>query len=225
MNQTTNIDSINIWVYPVAERNWAQAEGYDYLGRLNFESNKIKQLTNITDYSSFVVSGGERIKLSGNTLIINPGKFVINGYSVELKNAMTILLSEFISQANYWVYLKLKTKNNEIVFGSLTIDNIEIDGIDNIDTNEYTGIELIVSTNSPIPNEDNHILVLGIISYSQSMGWNILAKNTNIQNKLLSNNMSLTLDNSYTDVSSYIGTKQLEQWLTNDFMINDGELN
>ena len=36
MNQTTNIDSTNIWVYPVAERNLTQAEGYDYLGRKNY---------------------------------------------------------------------------------------------------------------------------------------------------------------------------------------------
>ena len=216
--------STDVWIYPASERTSGSGENY-YLSRLNFESNKTKQLTNITDYKSFTISSGDRIKISGNTLIINPGKFVINGYFVVLKNAMTMILSEFILQANYWVYLKLKTVSNEIVFEGTTIHETELNGKDDIDTNEYTGIELIVSSNSPIPNEDNHILVLGIISYSQSTGWSILAKNTNIQNKLLSNNMSLTLDSSYTDISSYIGTKQLEEWLTNDFMINDGELN
>lgn len=219
----TAINSDAIWVYPAETRDGAYAGGYAYLGKTNFESNITNQLTNIVDYTNYSISQGTRLRIQSNQLIINPCRYILNGYFIDIKNAISIPLTEFILESSYWVYLRLNTKNTTITLDGISITETELDGTDDPNINKYTGVEIFISSGFPLDTETEHNFVLGVIKYSQSTGWSLITNN-NIQNKTNAEHTTITVGSELAEISNYVGTKNFKSWLNNNFIIDDGEI-
>ena len=148
-----NISSSDIHVYPLSasyttsgNETTETTSRYRFTATRNIEENIISQYNNITDNNSFNISTD--INIDGDTLIINPGKFCINGYIFELKKAQYLRLSDYmtLTQGSYYIYFEIATETTQLRYDdNTTLPITELSGKDTI-TGYYNGIELHVTS-------------------------------------------------------------------------------
>ena len=217
-----------IKVYPAANRS----KEFDYGADLNLEQNIVSQITNITDYDSFIIEGLDIQYVDVfNRYCITPGKAIINGYLIDIIDPPLGVVYNFIPVAKYKdsssdnpyilsdlkegekykIYLKLNFSNK--VIENLTIKTVN--GYDEYGKNyigSYTGLELIVSTED-LPEDFN----FKIATISKDGTVEGISKGK----KFKASNTSIEIDPSTGLVSeSYKGS--FGNWLENRFIIDDG---
>lgn len=221
-----NFKSEDIKVYPVSNRvlgnNGSTISEYGYLERLNLEQNIIKPYNNILDNTKVKLSIAE-MEVDKNTLFFPTGKYLINGYCIEIKDPVSISLNNYIPNTptiniSYNIYLRLTLIETNIN-NNFTIT--EINGVDN--DSRFTGVELLITTDTLNDTDLASVLLLGTLIY-QNETWEI-QPNFNNRLKFKFNKMGV-------DLGSIIGlydTNQnipnnIEDWLNNSFIIDDGEI-
>lgn len=213
-----NINSDEIIIYPVANR---------LDGKLNIENNIVNQKLDILDVNSFMISPSESpLSIVNNMLNINESTYVINGYYIKLSPIDNINIKP-VTQNDYnrWVTLSIRTKTKNI-------DNLYIEELfgEDIDS-KYTAVSINLSEELPlakaIDTEDNSItyynFILGLICYDQDIAtWKLAKTSINLNTKLSFNNMLVDIqDSSITNIQ---GTMPIDNWLNNNFILDDGEI-
>ena len=224
-----NIESKKIVIYPAEKRNGTEEA---YLGKLNIEQNIINQRLNLISNESFSVSNNisdeenfSNISLIGNTLTINSGKYIINGYSINLLKPIQVSLNSYFNSSNYWVYFSIKVTDKTILINNINIRESELLGTDNA-SGLYEGFNFDISENYiPSVSLNNGVttfnLILGILNYSQESGWTFY-DNRILQCKEDASNMTFsTNDSSITNNTNQV---ILTDWLKDNFILDDGEI-
>jgi len=221
-----NFNSEDIKIYPVSNRvlgnNGSTISEYGYLESLNLEQNIVKPYNNILDNTKVKLSILE-MEVNKNILFFPIGKYLINGYCIEIKEPVNISLNNYIPNVptvniSYNIYLRLTLRETNINNG-ITIT--EIDGIDN--NSGFTGVELLITTNTLNDTDLVSVLLLGTLIY-QNETWEI---QTNLNNrfKFKFNKMGVDLSNITELYDTNQGTpNNVEDWLNNSFIIDDGEI-
>ena len=216
-------NSNNIKVYPSAKRN----PQYNYPANLNTEQNIVSLSNSIVDIKNYIVDGLD-ISVADNHATITSGKCVINGYSIEISDNQNI--SESLNTNNtYYIYLTANIVNINISQGSVNFNISEISGIDSAsvldpDNSKYTGISIEVRTSEM---DDLKSILIGKLSYSNQ--WNIEEPAKNI--KFDSNKTQLSVYKDWglsktlaNNQSQEVYKNSLQNWLANDFIIDDGNI-
>ena len=107
-----NINSNIFSIYPASNRS---ATG-DFKARLNIEENIIKANNTITDYNSYRVNGLD-LKSVNSELHIKPGRCVINGYVIDIKDSIAISQT-IVADTIYYVYLSLSPRAKIVHMGN-----------------------------------------------------------------------------------------------------------
>lgn len=202
-----NIDSSKINIYPAAVRDTDEAV-------LNTEYNITNSYKHILDNNTLKLSDGLNLNIYNNNLEISKGKFMVNGYMLDILNTTSFPLSDFTvsSTAANFVYLEL-----EIDETGTSPYISETDSEDESGQSYYNGLEIKISQTKP--NLDN-CLLLGILVKDNEKYkiYNIDIKNRYSTDKTLFNPnlVGQGLDSGST-------TNQLfSDWLENNFMLDDG---
>lgn len=216
-----------IKVYPAANRS----KDFDYGADLNLEQNIVSQITNITDYDSFIVEGLDIQYVDVfSRYCITPGKAIINGYLINITdptlgvvyNLIPVtkykpigssdnlyILSDLKEGEKYKIYLKLNFSNK--VIEDLTIKTVN--GYDEAPSlGYYTGLELIISTED-LPEDFN----FKIATISKDGTVEGISKGK----KFKASNTSIEIDPS-TGLVSELYKGSFGNWLENRFIIDDG---
>lgn len=221
-----NFKSEDIKVYPVSNRvlgnNGSTISEYGYLESLNLEQNIVKPYNSILDNTKVKLSNTE-MEVDKNMLFFPAGKYLISGYCIEIKDPVSIRLDNYLpnipaTSISYNIYLQLTLVETNINNG-FTIT--EIDGVDN--NSEFTGVELLITTNTVNDTDLVSVLLLGTLIY-QNETWEI-QPNLDNRFKFKFNKMGVDLS-SITELydANQGAPNNVEDWLDNSFIIDDGEI-
>lgn len=215
-----NIDSDKIFIYPVGERTRENIEGvtdYGKLGKVNIEQNIITQNNNISDknsYSLFNSKDVNEINIKNNTLIINQGAYIINGYCFRITNAIQVNLSTYSLTSTYYIYFSIELETK--YFNEIPV--LELKGTDELGL--YTGVSINISSELPEETSNKHILLLGTIRYTTENSWSFRPDN-NLRTKIKINTMKI--QTSDVSINPKVNETIVEDWLKS-FIVDDGEI-
>lgn len=224
------INSRDVKVYPTAFRN----DAIDRNSRINSEYNITSLINRLTGRDSFVISGLEKIVNNE----IESGELNILGYYFNITSKISINDITASPKNNDIIRFKIHIKPNTITTGTdITFNELAgsdtYQGIDEskLDKSKYEGlaIDLINSseynaTQPSINNDtDGTYGYLPIFKYDGST-WNFIetSKLTYNSSQICIVNQNLS-DNGLSNTSDTFN-KSLEDWLEENFIIDDGEI-
>lgn len=217
--------SNEIQIFPVSNRlsgeSSASISEYGKLGKLNIEQNIIKPYNSILDNNKIRLSG-ENITINKSTLFLPESEYLIDGYYIKIQSATYVDLKSYVPtpsthNINYNIYIQLKLSTSSI---SQNLSIAELDGKDI--GGKYTGIDLIITTEFLVDNATTYNLLLGQIEYKNSTWSKDITPNELINYKFTFNNMGIDM----TGISglSSDSPNNINDWLENNFIIDDGEI-
>lgn len=217
-----NLKSSQISVYPTAVRN----DNFDRNARLNSEYNITNLINRLTGRDAFIISGFSNLSIGGD---LDPGEFNINGYYFKIPEMVNI--EEILTGATEGDTINLTITIEEMKVDAVTeIVFKQLKGFDttnDMETSLYTGLAVTKETNGSLYPANNS---LPIFVYKGG-NWKPIP----------SSRLSFDLDqiavtnydpNSLTKLMKNAGLSQnttdaiipLNDWLINDFIIDDGEI-
>lgn len=215
----SRFDSNIIKIYPAANRSEAS-------GRLNIEQNIVNIVNRLTDTSSFIING-LNIKVVDKKYVLSAGECNINGYFVKILEP--VILTETVSN-NKVICLDLYVEN-KLIDTNYTVQ--QCSGTDSADnTPKYSGVVVSLkdysSDNDYKSGPDNessptyyrlpicHYKTDSTKKLNDSIKFNI--------NKTFINNITKNTGLTQVNTTDITNNNTFEDWLKNDFIIDDGEI-
>lgn len=213
----SRFDSNIIKIYPAANRSEAS-------GRLNIEQNIVNIVNRLTDTNSFIING-LNITVVDNKYELSAGECNINGYFVKILNKCK--LDETVAD-NKVICLDLYVEN-KLIDTNYTVQ--QCSGTDSADnTPKYSGVVVSLKTYSsdddykPGPDKESsptyyrlpicHYKTDSIKKLNDSIKYNI--------NKTFINNITTNTGLTKVNTTNITNNNTFEDWLKNDFIIDDG---
>lgn len=201
-----NSDKIN--VYPTSLRNL----DVDYESRFNTEKNITSMVNRLSSIKSFVIDGIIDNNPLAQTPTIKSGIININGYIFYLDSELSLTKSP--TKDDYLAF-KITVKTNEEGAYKFT----QLDGVDsNGKEGTYSGLELDYFTNVTDTATEKY---LPIAKYNGT-SWEIL--NCTLKYDAKDLKVNFENDSKITDKELQKETN-IQSWLADSFIIDDGELN
>lgn len=203
-----NYNSDMIKVYPTSLR----ASKADYESRFNTEKNITSMVNRLSSIKSFVIDGIIDNNPLEETPTVQTGIININGYIFYLNS--TLSLTKAPSKDDYLAF-KITIKNNEEGAYKFT----QLDGVDSDeDKGTYSGLVLDYFTDIVDTATEKY---LPIAKYNGT-SWEILNCTLKYDAKDLKVNFE---DNSKITNKELQKEADIQSWLADSFIIDDGELN
>lgn len=219
LNTNNNFESDDIKIYPAANRNTS-------IGRLNIEQNIVNVINRLTDIKSFVVDGLNLTDNRDGTFTLSSGTCNINGYLINIVKDYTLSID--LSRTKI---LRLSLNYNTVsVDNSYTIHQCTGTDLSDGSKSYYTGLVLDTvsysSTNDLLPYTSSSAYILPIAKINSPS--NTIQKlndsiRYNINNTFISN-LQTSTGLTKTNISEVVSDNTFEDWLKNDFIIDDGEI-
>lgn len=200
--------SCEILVKDETAKNWINTN-FPTMTNVKIKQNSSLKLTN-NSINKNIKKSKQLIKYKD--LYINKGQLIFNGYYLDINSNTTIL--QDISKLEYPCYVYFTLSMQET--GGVT----QIQGIDEAKDGKhiYTGVQVIVSTDSQKDKNDNNYFNIATIT-KDSEG-NIEITNIPKGLKYKAENINVTLQETSGLVKKdYSGT--LDNWLNKEFIIDD----
>lgn len=204
-----NYNSNMIKVYPTSLRD----SKADYESRFNTEKNITSMVNRLSSIKSFVIDGVIDNNPLEETPTVQTGIININGYIFYLNSSLSLTKSP---TTNDYLAFKIKIKNNTTQ-GAYTFT--QLDGVDSdSDKGTYSGLELDYFTDVVDTATEKY---LPIAKYNGT-SWEILNCTLKYDAKDLKVNFE---DNSKITNKELQKETDIQSWLADSFIVDDGELN
>lgn len=217
-----NLNSVDVKVYPSSLRN----DKYDRNARLNSEYNITNLVNRLTGRDSFVIDGFTSLSTSG---VLSPGEFNIRGYYFNILKEVDISSVTEGAVEGDVIYLEIDIKSMTV---SNDIEFLQLKGFDTTEsasTSVYDGLSIDKQSGGDLyPNN----LRLPIFVFKNSAWVSLKTSRLSFDLDQLAVTNFDPSSNTSPKIMKDAGLSKnvsdaiipLNDWLINDFIIDDGEI-